>query len=86
MIYALSSIRERSIGFFGGAMLFLLGLLLGCVFGVIVACLCNVARKETPNLFTASSSPEIIEGTAKSAARAPAASPGVFTDAFDGHH
>ncbi|SPF41598.1 hypothetical protein SBDP1_350006 [Syntrophobacter sp. SbD1] len=31
-------------------MLLLLGLFLGYVLGYIVACLCNVAREETPNI------------------------------------
>jgi len=49
----------------GRTMLFLLGLFLGCVFGIIVAGLCNVAMKETPSFSTASGSPEVMEGAAQ---------------------
>jgi predicted outer membrane lipoprotein len=45
-------------------MLFLLGLFLGCAFGFIVACLCNIAREKTSSLSTESGSPEVMEGTA----------------------
>ncbi len=45
-------------------MLFLLGLFLGYVLGCIVACLCNVAKVETPNISTVTGDHEAIEGAA----------------------
>jgi hypothetical protein len=45
-------------------MLFLLGLFLGCVLGVILAGLCNVISEKTANLSTASG-PKVIEGAAE---------------------
>jgi hypothetical protein len=44
-------------------MLFLLGLFLGFVIGIIVAGLCNAAREKAPDIRSARS-PEVMKGAA----------------------